>query len=621
MSAAEEPETAHPSVEEGLVERADRSALAGEEPVSRPVTPGVDGPAAAPLPAAVPGAPAVVVGWWDVEPPGPSLDDLAALTGRAPLVVRLSPRHVPRTHGDTPAERAVLAWRRGRRRVERGGIALSRRMVRLRGGTRPARLVLKVTRQPRLPVTDTSAATRLAQVLPPGPAPLLVAVTDTRSAAAAWTATQDREAAAVVLGLEAAARLVAAVGASDRPWSEWIDVAGDTDPDHVYAVLPGPCGEPAPAPHTLEADGSALALPPAGDGPTRLLIAPANYAGQGAAWAVAVQDRLGVRAQNLHVVRADAPFVFAADHPVTSSEWTLPAVRRRIVQDAVGPATHVLLESMRPIVDVEGTAPSGWDFAAGGRDARALLAGGRRLAVLLHGSESRTPDRHAEVYPHSPFRDAGDSLPVRRLRGATEAVHAQLDALREEFGVGRFVSTPDMLDFVPGATWLPVVVRRDAFVAGVPALERRRPVVLHAPSNPLMKGSDVVDAAMARLHDAGLIEYRRLTGVPPALVGDLVRDADVVVDQVALGNLGVMALEAMASGRLVLAHALPEVLARYGEDVPLVLVDPTTLSEVVADVVARREHFAQVAARGPEFVRRHHDGRRSAAAIAPFLGV
>lgn len=206
---------------------------------------------------------------------------------------------------------------------------------------------------------------------------------------------------------------------------------------------------------------------------------------------------------------------------------------------------------------------------------------------------------------------------MTRLQGATAAVHRELDSLGHE--VVRFVSTPDMLDFVPGAQWLPVVVRPDAFVPGAPVLARRVPVVLHAPSNPLLKGSDVVDEALTRLHDEGRVEYRRLYGVPPTLVADHVRDADVVIDQVALGNLGVMALEAMACGRLLMAHALPEVLGRYDEEVPMVVVDPVSLVDQLCSALDARDESREIAAAAPAFVRRHHDGRRSVEVLSPFL--
>lgn len=561
---------------------------------------------------AVPGL-TVLVTWWELPPPQVALAELEQAVEAVPRILQLSAldgwRGLP--------ERVRRRRRRFRLDLARRGRKTGRALVKVRGGTRFGRAVVRLTAAPPSASADPYAARLLGRALPDS-GPTLLVVTDHRSARAAWEVGRDVPGLVAVLGLGAAGRLVEAVGAAGVPWADWGDVAGDVDPDHLYAALPGPAGGEPIAPHELRDVGSeplVLPAPPAEAGPA-LLVAPANYAGQGAAWVRALGRHEGRPAANLHVVRAGAPFSFAADHPVTEVEWPLPAVRRRIAAEAVGPATHVLVEALRPVLDLAGTATSAWDFEAGARDVAALRHSGRTVAVLLHGSESRRPAEHAERYPHSPFRGRESQADVARLVSATDTVHRLLGELPD---VPRFVSTPDMLDFVPGARWLPVVVRESAFEPGVAVLARRLPVVLHAPSSPLMKGSDVVDEVLGRLQEEGVVEYRRLREVPPALVADHVRDADLVVDQVALGNLGVLALEAMACGRVVLGHALPEVLSRYGETVPLVVVDPVALREQVLGLLADREQVGRLAQAGPGFVRRHHDGARSAAVLASFL--
>ncbi|MDP9181688.1 MAG: hypothetical protein M3P04_02775 [Actinomycetota bacterium] len=551
----------------------------------------------------------VVITWYDKAPNAAELSELTADLGTKPVLLPLKPAE------PTPVTEALRTVRVAtRHRTALVGRKVGRRVARVRGGSRPGRWLIQTTQEPK-PLTLSQQRDLRVRAAVRERRPVLLVVTDPTSAALAWALRPDHPHVLAVMGLPSATRVARTVVESGSPWEDWPDLVGDVNPAHLYAVLPG-LADGAPIPqHELEHERAAVSPPPP-PSETRLLIGPANYAGQGAAWVRAVEAHLGVPSANVAVVRARSPFPFAADHPVTEDEWELTAVRRRLATEAVGPASHVLVESLRPLLDTGGTASGGWDFAAGAADVRALQAGGRRVGVLLHGSESRRPARHVELYPHSPFQGLPTVGPVARLVTATDELHALLEGLGD---VPRFVSTPDMLDFVPGATWMPTVVRRDAFDPGVPLLSRRRPVVLHAPSNPLLKGSDVVDEVLQSLEDEGLLEYRRLAAVPPPLVGRQVRQADVVVDQIALGNIGLMALEAMACGRVVLGHAIPSVLERYGEQVPMGVVDPVGLKDQVRSLLAAPETLHGLAEAGPGFVRRHHDGRRSAEALREFL--
>jgi hypothetical protein len=144
--------------------------------------------------------------------------------------------------------------------------------------------------------------------------------------------------------------------------------------------------------------------------------------------------------------------------------------------------------------------------------------------------------------------------------------------------------------------------------------------VVHIPSNPFLKGSAAADAALGRLHDAGRIEYRRLEGIAPGRVPGLVADADVVLDQLVLGCYGVMAVQAMCAGRLVVAHVAEHVRARLPAGLPVVESGPADVEAVIDQVLAERERYRSVAAEGPGYAAELHDGRRSAAVLGAFLG-
>ena len=371
----------------------------------------------------------------------------------------------------------------------------------------------------------------------------------------------------------------------------------------LWRALPAPAQD-AVSMTMARIQGEKIPPPPEPkDRPIRLMIAPANYAGQGYRWARAAERNPRIAAMNM-VIDSINPFRYPADNPVPGRI----AAHSRAWQEAqfqaiVGKFTHMLIEAeMRPL----GSA-FGRDLLA---QARAIQAGGVRLAMVCHGNDIRLPSRHAALEKWSPFVD--DSwVPVAALE---KVVEDNLAVLRE-LGVPVFVSTAGLLLDVPDAHLLPVVIDPEPWANVEPALRRARPVVLHIPSNPLVKGTAQILPGLQRLDERGVIELRRVSGVGHDEMPGIFRSADVVLDQFRLGDYGVAACEAMAAGRLVVSHVSDQVRgvvgALGGGKLPIVEANLESVESVLREITANLAHYRGIAAAGPAFVRAVHDGARS----------
>lgn len=348
--------------------------------------------------------------------------------------------------------------------------------------------------------------------------------------------------------------------------------------------------------------------PPRLDAPTRVMIGATNYAAQGYLLARAL-DRLDrVAAINMHQRPAGDTFGFPADISVSgdivrlSSHW-----RRRQFAAIAEHYSHVIVESGRPIF---GTL---FDLDPA-REIHALRQRGVAVAHLAHGSDLRSPRIHREFSRHSPFHD-GDW----ETRDALQQGADRYARLLAETGGPVFVTTPDLLRDHPDARWLPVMVDPERWVASESPLARRRPVVLHAPTNPRIKGTALIEPVLHRMHADGLIDYRPVSGVPAAQMPDLVRSADIVIDQVRLGIYSVAAVEAMAAGRVVIAHLHDDVVAHVegvtGERPPIVSCSPEQLDNRLDSLISDRDAARELASAGPAFVRHVHGGTLSAGVI------
>jgi len=349
------------------------------------------------------------------------------------------------------------------------------------------------------------------------------------------------------------------------------------------------------------------------EGDIRLLIGPVNFAGQASAWARAARSLRHVSACSFAVTNA-AGFTAATDYSVDQSTFAGDAWSQKH-EAWVGSFTHVLLEAGRPITGVRyGLGCTG--------EIPVLEKLGLKVAALAHGSDVRRPDGHRRREPDSPFSDL-DSKDSKIRQKYADRFAPFVESRR-----WAFASTPDLLEDIPSARWLPVVVDPQRWLArpwepptgsqaGLP------PLVVHVPSSARIKGTELIEPVLDRLVAAGRIRYRPLRNVPQDDMPSVFAEADIVLDQFAIGSYGVAAVEALATGRVVVGHVRPEVRHRVLQDtgwsLPIVESTPRTLERVIEELLADRSSWQDRALLGPAFVDDVHDGRRSAAILDDFL--
>ena len=343
--------------------------------------------------------------------------------------------------------------------------------------------------------------------------------------------------------------------------------------------------------------------------PRRLVIGMLNTAGQGKEWAHALKRFSNADAESWAITRPEEQVIrFAADRTYPLMNGAADQAWLDLFNPQSKP-THLIIESGKPII-IKGTVRRMLFQAATAR------RHGIRPALLFHGSDIRVPSLHRAAFVDSPFTQDHDGL-TAKLERKTNEMRRWLNLW--PFPV--FISTLDLRRYVARGRWLPVVP--DAYwFTSMPAMsaERSRPRVLHLPSRRTLFQSERVDQICTRLHDEGLIEYRSVSGVPPAEVRNLVEWADIVIDKIGLGGTGVMGAEVMASGRLLIGD-VDQIVRDELPDLPLIQSSTGTLEQVIRDLVADRSAWVARAAAGEAFARKYHDGRFSAAVLARWMGV
>jgi len=241
---------------------------------------------------------------------------------------------------------------------------------------------------------------------------------------------------------------------------------------------------------------------------------------------------------------------------------------------------------------------------------------GLSLAVVFHGSDIRSPARHIESVPSSYAR-----LYDPDFRRILEESALFRRGVARQLGLPLFVTTPDLLEDLPEASWLPVTTSAQLWSSEPIHAFNQRLRVLHVPSlrKPPIKGTAVIDPILQRLHDEGVISYIAPTFVAHSDMPALVKSVDIVVDQVLSGYYGVAAIEAMAAGRLVIGNLGADFRKRIESPIPIVDSPPDDLEDIIRDVVRNPSKYLRVAADGPRYFNLYHSGSGTIEALSRWL--
>lgn len=173
---------------------------------------------------------------------------------------------------------------------------------------------------------------------------------------------------------------------------------------------------------------------------------------------------------------------------------------------------------------------------------------------------------------------------------------------------------PELGHFLPRGDFLPYANVDVEAIRPHEHQVRKRPLILHAPSDPTIKGTALITEALQALRSEFDFDLRLVQGIPHEQAMALYREADLLIDQVLAGWYGGLAVELMAMGKPVACYMREEDLsfvpARMRADFPVYRIDPRNLVDDLRGLLARRAEWPQAGRRSRDFVMRwHHPGK------------
>jgi glycosyltransferase involved in cell wall biosynthesis len=243
---------------------------------------------------------------------------------------------------------------------------------------------------------------------------------------------------------------------------------------------------------------------------------------------------------------------------------------------------------------------------------------GRKLFMTLQGCDVRLSDRSAARNKYTPCSQGHcqakgtcvATLDSERRRLIKEVL-PRFDRV--------FVLNPELVHDVPGAVFMPYAsVDVERFTPSSRG-GGDRVKILHAPSDPAIKGSEYIIAAVERLKARYPIDFVLVKGLPHSEAIKLYAQADLVIDQTLAGWYGGFAVETMAMGKPVACYIRQEDLgfipAAMAAELPLVRITPATLEADLEAALERRDEWPSWGRRSRDYVLRWHNPRSIAEAM------
>ncbi|MHB8642305.1 MAG: glycosyltransferase [Gaiellaceae bacterium] len=229
------------------------------------------------------------------------------------------------------------------------------------------------------------------------------------------------------------------------------------------------------------------------------------------------------------------------------------------------------------------------------------------------GGDVRVPEIEAADNPY--YAAAFPSYEWRSHESAESSARTQ----RRFRGAGcvALVSCWSLLPYLDRELFPDVpVVRQRVYMRDLepryPDPAQRRPLVVHASTAPVAKATAAVLAAVDALRGEVDFEFVLLERAPREEALELMRRADVYLDQFMLGSHGSAAVEAMALGTPVVGYVKPSMHGLYPDDLPLVPSTQEELPEVLRALLTDGDLRQELGRRSRAYAEREHDATRLA---------
>lgn len=160
-----------------------------------------------------------------------------------------------------------------------------------------------------------------------------------------------------------------------------------------------------------------------------------------------------------------------------------------------------------------------------------------------------------------------------------------------------------------------VVIIRQAlnlqnYSPATPSLNNKVPLIVHAPSDKRIKGTDYILQAVSKLKRDYNFEFILVHKMCHQKAKEIYLRADIIVDQLLLGAYGLVSVEAMAFGKPVICYIREDLKGKYPKELPIFSADPENIHNVLKILIEDAKLRHELGKKGRAYAEKYHDAKK-----------
>ena len=235
---------------------------------------------------------------------------------------------------------------------------------------------------------------------------------------------------------------------------------------------------------------------------------------------------------------------------------------------------------------------------------------GKKIFVEFVGSDIRIPELLSEINPYYKHAYYNEEYEYKHVEKNNN--NLKLQKVFSNFKATPIVN-PEMQLFLnqglfPKFHQVYFRINVHDFIPLYPKVNNQKPIIIHSPSALIAKGSNIILQIVDRLKFSHDFEFILIHKKPRKEVLELLKNADIFIDQIILGTYAMAAMEAMSYGKPTLCYIMPQVYQNgLPKECPVVNVNPDTLEEKLIELIENPKLRHNIGLKSREFVEKYHN--------------